>query len=398
MIIAPALFSFAQLLFSRVAAQATNVTNCIDENSWMHDSVGHTPCFTAAHLYEPCGKRRFLQTIPPGNSYWGPNATNYDPCGCSTAVYMLTSACGACQGRLWVNYTFWSKDCPATMRYQVYPREIPVGVTLPIWATANVSLMAGETFDIAVAKSFALTPSSSSSQVSPTSTPSPPPNPPPGSDASAETVPASSNADTGHSNVGAIAGGVVGALIFLAIGGLLLFWCLLRKRARSARALQAKKALDLSESGHGPLHQDSEKSHYTAAGVQPRNPVGYVAQKPSPPPVSMVGGYSWYSQDPREYHQRHSSSGSGGQSQGYTDTGTGTAFPAPEQPSAPYDTGPAPMYTMHNRQPSVDSFNAHVPISAGFVGGPGRTVPITYGNEKGTVLMPVGYTGAAEAA
>ncbi|KAJ3528315.1 hypothetical protein NMY22_g9466 [Coprinellus aureogranulatus] len=235
MVIVPALIVVVQLLLSRVAAQGTNVIRCIDENSWMYDPTGHTPCFTAAHLYRPCGRTHFLQAVPPGApptlTYSDPDATNYDSCACSTAVYMLTSACGACQGHPWVNYTSWSRYCTPEMRYLVYPMDVPAGVIVPEWAKANVSMLAGQTFDIAIARLAALATSPSSSQPFPTSA-SPP----------VETDSGSSNTAKGHSKAGPIAGGVVGGLAFLAIAALLLVWCLiLRKRARSARGVQEKQ-------------------------------------------------------------------------------------------------------------------------------------------------------------
>ena len=135
------------------------------------DASGHTPCWTAAQLYTPCGigaaliiptfggglltadtGNKFLQSIPPGSWYLGPNSTYQDVCGCSSAVYMLTSACGACGGHQWVNYTYWARECPERMKSIGYPREVPTGVTLPEWAKMNVSELAGQTFDPAKAQ------------------------------------------------------------------------------------------------------------------------------------------------------------------------------------------------------------------------------------------------------
>ena len=65
---------------------------------------------------------------------------------------MLTSACGAGQGRRWVNYTVWAGECPAELKYIGYPMELPKGVAIPGWAMLNVSEMVDQTFDPVTAK------------------------------------------------------------------------------------------------------------------------------------------------------------------------------------------------------------------------------------------------------
>ena len=95
---------------------------------------------------------KYIQAIPPETWYLGPNSTYQDECGCSSAVYMLTSACGACQGHQWVNYTFWASECPEGMQFIGYPKEVPKGVIVPEWAMLNVSEMPGQSFDPEKAK------------------------------------------------------------------------------------------------------------------------------------------------------------------------------------------------------------------------------------------------------
>ena len=104
----------------------------------------------------------------------------------------------------------------------------------------------------------------------------------------------------------------MGTLIFLAALGLLIFWLILRKRARTARELRAK-ALDLTEPDHS--HHESEKANAGFFGAKSRFE-GYSGRKDSPPPVSMVGGRSWHSHESRVYHGRQASTSSGGQGQG----------------------------------------------------------------------------------
>ncbi|KAJ3528316.1 hypothetical protein NMY22_g9465 [Coprinellus aureogranulatus] len=260
-----ALFGFVQLFLFKVAAQVTNVTKCIDENSLGMWPQCHVPISSGALTLTRCTTPwvippaspqrictnhvgsvrvslplllshlswsltapptdRFLQAIPPGTSYWGPNATGYDPCGCSTAVYMLTSACGACQGRSWVEYTFWSKDCPTKMRYRIYPKEVPLGVTMPEWAKMNISNMARQTFDIQAAKMVALALPSSTSQGTSTSNPTSSTNTSP--DTSPNTTPGSS-----ITKKGTIAAIVLGGILLLTVD-LHPPWHVLYQEARS---------------------------------------------------------------------------------------------------------------------------------------------------------------------
>jgi hypothetical protein len=115
----------------------------------------------------------------------------------------------------------------------------------------------------------------------------------------------------------------VGALVFLACLGLLIFWLILRKRSRTARELRSK-ALDLTEADH---HHDSEKTEVRILGGGSRFG-GYSGRQDSPPPVSVVGGRSWYSRESREHHGRHPSSSSGGhgQVQSYVNVRTSRTF------------------------------------------------------------------------
>lgn len=76
-------------------------------------------------------------------------------------------------------------------------------------------------------------------------------------------------------------------------------------------------------------------------------------------------------------------------------------YPASDARASPDErnTRTATIYTTNDMQRSVDSFN--VPVSAGGMGnsmGPVRGQTIYgHGNQKMTVLVPTGYTGAAEA-
>jgi hypothetical protein len=123
--------------------------NCI----YLAESVSFTisSIFHGGMLTTNTGNK-FLQAIPPDTVYLGPNSTHQDECGCSSAVYILTSACGACQSRPWVNYVSWARECPEQMKSIGYPKDVPIRVTIPEWARMNVSELAGQNFDPAKAR------------------------------------------------------------------------------------------------------------------------------------------------------------------------------------------------------------------------------------------------------
>lgn len=55
---------------------------------------------------------------------------------CSTPVYMLESACGACQNHTYITWSMWSSNCPADMLQEqgTYDQIIPSGTLVPHWA------------------------------------------------------------------------------------------------------------------------------------------------------------------------------------------------------------------------------------------------------------------------
>jgi hypothetical protein len=55
---------------------------------------------------------------------------------CSTPVYMLESACGACQNRTFISWTQWTFYCPADKLQSegTYNQIIPGGTLVPHWA------------------------------------------------------------------------------------------------------------------------------------------------------------------------------------------------------------------------------------------------------------------------
>lgn len=45
-----------------------------------------------------------VPALPPANIYYGPTLDAVNPCACSSVVYSLMSACGACQGARYLSY------------------------------------------------------------------------------------------------------------------------------------------------------------------------------------------------------------------------------------------------------------------------------------------------------
>ncbi|KAJ7120501.1 hypothetical protein C8R43DRAFT_83195 [Mycena crocata] len=243
------LVSFAALLL-QVASQTSNVTACIPLYQWTVNSKQQTPCLVAAYLESTCQGRKSLafrmscsdrtisavgvNAIPEQTHYEGPSALNATLCSCSTVTYSLISACGACQGRRFGNWTEWASNCPQVEVAQ-FLQAIPAEVVVPSWAYLNVTetdnnfnpIRANQTNSDSTTSSSSVSPTSSvTATFSSTASVTPPPSPEP--------------ASSKKSNAGAIAGGVVAGLVVLVGGGLaMLFW--LRRRNRR-----------LEESGHIP--------------------------------------------------------------------------------------------------------------------------------------------------
>ncbi|KAF5315711.1 hypothetical protein D9611_004880 [Ephemerocybe angulata] len=350
------------LLAPLVSGQGSNVTTCVDSLSWSLNTKGQNPCFVVAHLYGACNREVFVPALPPNTEYVyiGPDLKHIDACSCSTAAYMLTSACGACQGRNWDTWPRWSRNCSEIV--VGFSEAVPVGLELPEWALLDVSKMvrftsllivsrvlsrlnpkASQSFDPAQARLAAQPPASTTSSttalVQPTTSP----------------ATTTEKAQKRRSSVGAIVGGVVGGLIFSAIIGLAVFWLFLERRKKKARALKIDlTAGDHHDAHHTPFHKGSAARR------------AYAATSSSRPPLSVVGGHSYKSQDGRtspstsHEHARQMSSAS--------------------SESRVIEVTPAPNYAMimgHNANRSMDNVNRS---------------PHAIGN----VLVPGGYTGAAE--
>jgi len=221
-------------LVINVAAQSSNVTQCIPAYSWAMNSKQQTPCLVAAYLEGVCTSQPFnVDPLPPGTHYLGPNSSNANPCICSTVAYSLVSACGGCQNRTFTSWGNWSLYCTST-EIATFPEAIPSGTDVPVWAYLDVTTFVNETFDpVAAQESLFGSPvtssiTSASSSIQQSSTVSSAISQPTVS----ALIPSSTavNHASSHSNAGAIAGGVVGGLVLFAVVALVALWWFIRRR------------------------------------------------------------------------------------------------------------------------------------------------------------------------
>jgi len=227
------LLATAAKLFVDVSAQVTTDVTCQTQYNWMTNSIGQSPCFIASALQGQCNGGVFnLTALVPvaGNYYLPPSAGTDDICTCSTVTLAIVSACAICQGGLPTKWNMWSSNC-SNVYVDIFPSRIPQGVVVPAWAYLDV--IPSNQFNVTAAQADTNAPESTGpapTTLSPTSTLSTGPaissTTSSTSPAAASTSPAAaSTAPPSGSNAGAIAGGVVGGVIFLGLiaGAIVLF-------------------------------------------------------------------------------------------------------------------------------------------------------------------------------
>ncbi|KAG1745472.1 uncharacterized protein EDB91DRAFT_150656 [Suillus paluster] len=232
-------------------ALITSDVTCLSSFGWMNNSRGQDPCLVTAYLGSPCSDGGMhvrclacfcltfwaeytIESIPAGAQYQGPPLDGANPCQCNTVIYSTTSACGVCQGRTVQAWSAWRAQC-STYFNQSYPSTIPNGTSVPNWAYLDVE--PSDAFNATAAQldgdlpeANATTPLSTTALTSTTTT------------GFTTTPTGSSTAGTGSStptsrssNVGAIAGGVVGGIVgFGVIAGPAAWLFIRRRRSRKA--------------------------------------------------------------------------------------------------------------------------------------------------------------------
>ncbi|KAG2356136.1 hypothetical protein BDR07DRAFT_1464207 [Suillus spraguei] len=240
----------AALVPRGVFAQTSDVA-CLSSYGWMNNSLQQTPCLVAAYLDSVCsGGDYSVNSLPSGDHYAPPTASEANNCQCSTVTYSLISACGDCQNATYLTWSSWSYNC-TQIYLGVYPNNIPSGTAVPNWAYLNVTTNG---FDPVAAQNDGDLPESTATKAQSTvSVPS--------SSTASATLTSSSGSPTASStssnnskssNAGAIAGGVVGGVVGAAIIIGLATWYFIKRR-RSTTAPSAA----FSDIGGGPGYSQS---------------------------------------------------------------------------------------------------------------------------------------------
>ncbi|TFK30082.1 hypothetical protein FA15DRAFT_699637 [Coprinopsis marcescibilis] len=200
-----------------------------DTIDWSFNSLGQSPCEVASILAGVCVSEGFRFRLPPLTNprqfYTGPKVDEQNSCRCSSVVYSLMSACSRCQGGSILQWLPYSANC-STKFHGSYPMPIPEGVAVPRWAYMDVEVERN-IFQSSAAVAIA-------GEV--TSADNAPPTIP---------IPEAPSAQEPQktSNVGAITGGVVGGVVFLALIGILAGFFLRRRK----QTVEAEKPPDLDK-------------------------------------------------------------------------------------------------------------------------------------------------------
>lgn len=201
---------------------------CFPSYAWMNNTLGQSPCLVAAYLQAQCSSGVYnvipidLNSNPP-MVYAPPapslNNTVYNVCACSWAVYNLLEACLACQsgGNYLHAWSSWQTNCGAnllsndTFYPQYPPYVINPATAVPDWATMNPTDWSNGIFNITEAHDRA-------AEMRPDFTSVPHPK-------QKQTV-----------SVGALAGGIVAAVVAVALIAVSVMFVVLRRKRKMNHA------------------------------------------------------------------------------------------------------------------------------------------------------------------
>ncbi|KIM87188.1 hypothetical protein PILCRDRAFT_815663 [Piloderma croceum F 1598] len=286
-----------------VAQAQTSLATCLPEFGWMNNSLHQSPCVVGAYMLGVCNSGEFtVLPLAPSHHYTGPTAGQANPCQCSTVVYSLISACGACQNRTVEAWSAWQTNCSVVYPQQ-FPGTIPSVTRVPAWAYLDV--VKSDAFNATAAKADRSAPESTGAGPKPTgsfsttttSSPTPTPSISGGNDSgtngSNTTGGDSSSATTSKkSPAGAIAGAVIGVLGGLAIIATLVFFFIRRRRAKTAPSAtyaynaHSDAALNasppMSQHSHNPLPRLYDPSDPSTFPKTPAGPTVQTANIASP--------------------------------------------------------------------------------------------------------------------
>ncbi|KAI9459394.1 hypothetical protein F5148DRAFT_1218816 [Russula earlei] len=206
-------------VFARPALAQVSYPNCSAASlEWSYNSLGQNPCYVAAYLESSCNGGQFqIPPLTPGVLYGGPFAGGSTLCQCNTVVYSLVSACGACQGGSWVQWSQWSFNCSSVSEDGTYPTALPRLTRVPRWA--YLSVVKANTWNITLAQIAGDSPEGTPTTVATVQ--------------ASSTASAVSQNPTSNSHAGRIAGGVVGGVVAAALLIGLIFWYIRRRRRRA---------------------------------------------------------------------------------------------------------------------------------------------------------------------
>ncbi|KAI9456410.1 hypothetical protein F5148DRAFT_370369 [Russula earlei] len=159
---------------------------------------------------------------------------------CTTVVYSLDSACRACSGASYYNWSEWSLGCAAIPPDGTYPfpisneTRVPHGAYLPVMESDrwNVTLaeVAGDSPEVTPTPVSSFQPSSTSSVISQSLSASP------------------SNQNKPHAKHGHIAGAIVGGVISVVLLIAVIFWRCMRAESRPSPSVGRAAPPDASRS------------------------------------------------------------------------------------------------------------------------------------------------------
>ncbi|KAH9964232.1 hypothetical protein BC827DRAFT_1266025 [Russula dissimulans] len=284
------------LLLPGLVVAQINTPDCSLTWAWTFNTLGQNACTVAAYLMATCYGGAFsIASLAPGYEYQGPTAADTVAglrCKCTVVAYSLISACDACQGEGWIDWSNYTANCPMTESFSTFPYPVPAGTRVPAWSLLDITAYANQTWDsnkafavgdgteLAPGEAISLGSSASTgttgSRTTPTTANSPyPTSTSPSSDSSPSSSPTSHS-----SNVGAIAGGAAGGVAAVSIAGLAVFLYL---RRRGPRTAYASVALNSS--------QQQQQQPYMGEVGRPLTDDGAIAPSPSTTPVTPMRLY-----------------------------------------------------------------------------------------------------------
>ncbi|KAF9459981.1 hypothetical protein BDZ94DRAFT_1267131 [Collybia nuda] len=290
-------------LFTLIPVVASaDVPVCLNTQSqWSYNSLGQSPCEMASYLEGVCSTTGTNVDIPPletGEYYIAGSPQFTTACRCSTVVYSLLSACALCQSsgtfKGWSTYSF---NCTSSMTYlSNFPANIPSGTRVPHWAYLDVVTL--DVFSASLAQDSLNAPESTPVQQATTTSARGFTTGIPGHTAPAQ------DSGSKKSNAGAIAGGVIGGLAFLAIVGGLMFWLVRRRRRTLGKPITAPAPMSPPTSqyvDYNPVslypapspslqkpYDPSDPNTFPTPSPVPYSPVTLPYQTGTPPPGSVT--------------------------------------------------------------------------------------------------------------